>query len=106
MFNFNNKIENISVDQIEQELQNGAILIDIRNEDAYRQGHIKGAINIPMKLLPFKIQELDKDKTILVVCYIGGSSVVACKALSKAGFKVKNVVGGMKAFRGNLTVGN
>ncbi|OPJ55143.1 rhodanese-like domain-containing protein [Alkalithermobacter paradoxus] len=103
MFNIGSKLENISVDEIDKEIQNGAILIDIRNEEAYSEGHIKGAINIPIKLLPFKMNELDKSKTILVVCYVGGSSVVACKALSKAGFKVKNVTGGMKAWRGNLS---
>lgn len=102
MFNFGSKVENITVDQIQSALENGATLVDIRNMDAYDQGHIQGAINIPIRILPFKFNQLDKDKDILVICYVGGSSVMASKVLSKAGFKVKNVIGGMQAWNGAL----
>ncbi|MDK2917516.1 MAG: hypothetical protein PWQ37_249 [Candidatus Petromonas sp.] len=102
MFNFGTKYEKISVDEIEKHMSEGAILVDIRNEDAYKEGHIKGALNIPMKSLPFRMSELDKNKDILVICYVGGSSRVASKILSKAGFNVKNVNGGMKAWKGEV----
>lgn len=102
MFNFGTKYENISVDEVNKYLEKGAILVDIRNEEAFKQGHIKGAINIPIKALPFSMHKLDKNKDILVICYIGGSSKMASSLLSKAGFKVKNVMGGMKAWKGPI----
>lgn len=102
MFNFSSKLESITTNEIVNYLNEGAILIDIRSSDAFKEGHIKGAINIPIKLLPFKMNELDKSKTVLVVCYVGGSSVMACKYLQKAGFAVKNVHGGMQSWSGAL----
>ncbi len=102
MFKFGGKYENISVDEIEKHMNNGAVLVDIRNEPSFTEGHIKGAVNIPIKSLPFKMNELDKDKEILVICYIGGSSKMAANLLTKSGFKVKNVVGGMQAWQGPI----
>lgn len=102
MFGFGSKYENISVSEVNRHLSKGALLIDIRNEDAFKTGHIKGAVNIPMKSLPFKMNELDKNKELLVICYVGGSSKLASKILSKSGFKVKNVIGGMEAWKGEV----
>jgi len=102
MFNFGVKYENISVDEIEKHINNGALLVDIRNESSFDEGHIKGAINIPIKSLPLRMNDLDKNKEILVICYIGGSSKMAAKLLTKSGFKVKNIVGGMKAWQGPI----
>lgn len=99
------KYENITVDQIEDELDKGAVLVDIRNKDAFKAGHIDGAVNIPIRSLPFKKKELDKDKTILVICYVGGSSKMAAKLLSKSGYEVKNVIGGMEAWNGKVVTG-
>ena len=94
--------DNIKVDQIEEELKNGATLVDIRNNSAYSAGHIEGAVNIPIKSLPFKMKELDKDKPVVVICYVGGSSKMASKLLSKSGYTVKNVIGGMQAWNGKV----
>lgn len=100
MFNFGTKVENIENHEIKSYMSKGAILLDIRNKEAYESGHIDGATHIPIRSLLFNLNKLDKSKTILVICYVGGSSVTACKLLQKSGFKVKNILGGMQAWNG------
>lgn len=102
MFGFGAKYESISTEELNESMENGSLLIDIRNEEAYKEGHIKNAINIPIKSLPAKLKELDMSKNYLVICYIGGSSKAATKIMVKAGFNVKNVNGGMKSWNGPL----
>lgn len=96
MFFFGPKVDTISPSEAKQEMKKGSVIIDIRNEDAYKLGHIKGALNIPIKSLPLKIKELDKSKDYLVICYVGGSSKMAATMLKKSGFSVKNIAGGMQ----------
>jgi len=102
MFGFGSKYENITAAEIKNEMDQGAIVLDIRNDQAFASGHIKGAINIPIRNLPFNMSKLDKDKTVLVICYVGGSSRTAANILTKAGYTVKNVVGGMESYNGPL----
>lgn len=47
---------------------NKAILVDVRTERAYRAGHIKGAILIPVDEIANRISELPKDKLIATYC--------------------------------------
>ncbi|MBP2028263.1 rhodanese-related sulfurtransferase [Acetoanaerobium pronyense] len=98
MFLFGPKVDTISPEEAKQEIKKGAVMIDIRNEDAFKLGHINKAINIPIKNLPLKIGTLDKKKEYLVICYVGGSSKMAASMLKKAGFNVKNVSGGMQGW--------
>lgn len=53
-----------------------AVLIDVRTEEEYAQGHIPGSINIPIERLPYA--EIDDDKTIYVYCLSGMRSERAC----------------------------
>ena len=105
MFGKKSQFENINVGQIQSELEKGTTLVDIRNKEAFASGHIKGGINIPIRSLAFKLNLIDKSKPVMIICYVGGSSVTAAKFLSKAGYQVKNVVGGMQAWTGNLVTG-
>lgn len=45
-----------------------AFIVDSRPEEAYKQEHIKGAVNITANTLEARIKELPKDKTIIVYC--------------------------------------
>ncbi len=76
-------------------------LIDIREPYEYRSGSIKTAINIPMgNLLTSPAKYLAKDKTYYIMCQSGGRSGRAARALSKEGFNVINVAGGMGSYVG------
>jgi rhodanese-related sulfurtransferase len=78
-------------------------LVDVRDEDSYRRGHVEGAVNIPLTEISKRMGELDKDKGLLVYCYDPPcmASVRAARVLSSEGFKVKDVGGGFENFQKN-----
>jgi len=72
------------------------ILVDVRTDEEFNNGHIKGAINIPVDSLRERLNELDKNKTIVEYCQVGLRGYVADRILSQNGFKAYNVTGGYK----------
>ena len=93
----------ITVDQlkarIDDESDDNFIIVDIRDDASYDESHIPGAINIPLNELGYGMFGLDKTKDIIVYCFVGVTSEVACQILVNAGFKdVYNVTGGIKAW--------
>lgn len=66
----------------------GAVLLDVRTPEEFKDGHIKDAKNIDFRGADFaaKAGELDKAGTYLVYCASGGRSAQACKRMSQMGF--------------------
>jgi rhodanese-related sulfurtransferase len=56
-------------------------VIDIRPPDAFDQGHIPGARNVPMTELPTSVDDIEWDEDVVVACPIGQSSVQAAKLI-------------------------
>lgn len=81
---------------IEDYINEDYILLDVRTGEEFNNGHIEGAINIPVDSLREKLSELDKNKTIVEYCQVGLRGYVADRILSQHGFKVLNVTGGYK----------
>lgn len=79
---------------------NEAILIDVREpNELVEDGYIKDSINIPLGTLEERQSELDREKTYITFCAVGGRSMKAAGILSKAGFKhLYNAKEGMKAW--------
>ncbi len=76
-------------------------LIDIREDYEYKGGSIKSAKNIPMgELLNQPDKYLNKSKEYYIMCQSGGRSSRACSSLTKQGFNVVNVSGGMGSYAG------
>lgn len=75
-------------------------LIDVREVEEVRSGKIPGAVNIPLGLLEYRLNELDKTKEYVIVCKSGGRSGRASLFLGNLGFKVINMAGGMLAWEG------
>ncbi len=74
------------------------LILDVRTEAEFAQGHLIGAINIPHFQIEERYKELNvgEDKKIAVVCAAGVRSRVAAESLSKLGFtNVYNVLGGL-----------
>ncbi|MGA7801735.1 MAG: rhodanese-like domain-containing protein [Gammaproteobacteria bacterium] len=78
-----------------------ALLLDVREEKEYRDGHIGEAVHIPLAALAGRIGELDKYKSRPVVAYCrsGQRSARAGAMLRKQGFEVYNLGGGMMAWQ-------
>ena len=103
-------IENLSADQVNEELQNSNVtLIDIRESEELKQnGRIAGAVHAPRGMLefyadaslPYHKPEFDKSKRIILHCASGGRSALAVTTLKQMGFEnVAHLDGGIKAWK-------
>ncbi|KKK37524.1 rhodanese domain protein [Mesobacillus campisalis] len=75
-------------------------IVDVREVDEVAAGKIPGAVHIPLGLLEFRMQELDKSKEYIMVCRSGGRSGRACQLLDSHGYNIINMAGGMLAWEG------
>lgn len=73
-------------------------LLDVRTVKEFEQGHVPGAVNIPVDELRERLGELDKSKEILEYCMVGIRAHVAYRILAQAGFKAANITGGWKTY--------
>jgi rhodanese-related sulfurtransferase len=62
------------------------ILVDVRDETEFKEGHIPGAINIPVETFASRSGVLPKEKKIIVYCNTGGRSYTAYRKLMKLGY--------------------
>ena len=85
----------VEASDIENLVKNKEFLLDVREEYEYQEGHIKGAVNLPLREILGKKDSLPKDKDIYVYCRSGHRSADAVNFLKSLGFeKVHNVEGG------------
>ena len=75
-----------------------SVLLDVRNPMEVKAGTIPGAVNIPIDELRNRLHELPADKEILAFCQVGLRGYLACRILSQAGFKCRNLTGGYKTY--------
>ena len=92
------RMDVLTTDQFMAYDKANAIVLDVRTEMEFSNGHMPSAINIPVDSLRKRIGELDKNKEILEYCQVGLRGYVASRILSQKGFKVKNLTGGYKSF--------
>jgi NADPH-dependent 2,4-dienoyl-CoA reductase/sulfur reductase-like enzyme/peroxiredoxin family protein/TusA-related sulfurtransferase/rhodanese-related sulfurtransferase len=77
---------------------NKQFLLDVRTELEFKLGAIKGAVNIPLDELRFRLKELPKSKEIIIYCQVGQRGYYATRILLLEGFKVRNLSGGYKSY--------
>jgi len=75
-----------------------ALILDVREPGEFKMGHAEGAINIPLNSLRVRMNELPRDREILVYCAVGQRSYYASRALRLHGFNARNISGGMKSY--------
>jgi rhodanese-related sulfurtransferase len=76
----------------------GAILLDVREDAEWQAGHAPGARHIPLSRLPGRIGDLPPRHTIVTICRSGARSARAAGLLSRQGREVVNLSGGMRAW--------
>ncbi len=95
--------QTVDLEDIEALQDEGDVVMDVREVDEFAEGHIIGAINVPLS----EIQNgeragLDKDQTYVVVCRSGSRSQTASEILFDEGYDVINVSEGMSTWQGEV----
>ncbi|MHC1749713.1 MAG: FAD-dependent oxidoreductase [Cellulosilyticaceae bacterium] len=90
----------VTVENLEERLTNGAVLLDVRNPGEVEEFAYPGAINIPLPQLRQKMNELEKNQEIIVTCKVAQRAYNAMRMLENSGFtNVYNLMGGMDSIR-------
>ncbi|WP_068776249.1 rhodanese-like domain-containing protein [Paenibacillus sp. FJAT-26967] len=100
-------INEILPDDVKRKLENGEILhiVDVREDEEWESGHIRGAKHLPLGSLEQRHGELGKGQEIIVVCRSGNRSGMACGLLDSLGYHVTNMPGGMMEWNGEIVTG-
>jgi len=93
------------INQGVQEYKNaaGAVLLDVRTPQEYREGHIPGSQNVPLQQLD-KVEEVteNKDTVLYVYCRSGARSRQAVSLLNHMGYTNVHNIGGIAAYSGKV----
>jgi rhodanese-related sulfurtransferase len=84
-------IDTVTVSDIPE----AARILDVREDYEWSAGHAEGAVHIPLDQLPARLDELDPDEDLYVICRTGGRSFRAVQWLVGQGYSAMNVAGGM-----------
>lgn len=87
-------IPDIDIDTLDSLLDTGVVLVDVREEDEYADGHVEGAVFMPLATVPDRVDEIPTDGTVYVICALGGRSGKAVEFLRNNGVDAVNVAGG------------
>lgn len=91
-------LSEIDIDELDDRLAEGARLIDVREPDEYRDGHVPGAVLVPLATVPEELDRFRGDGPSYVICRSGGRSMRACEYADANGLDVVNVAGGTLAW--------
>jgi rhodanese-related sulfurtransferase len=93
-------VQEIDVDQLAARLAEGARLVDVREPDEYTDGHVPGAVLVPLATVPEHLDAFAGAGPTYVICKSGGRSMRACEyvAASAPDAEVVNVAGGTMAW--------
>ena len=92
-------ISEISVDELAEQLATGSRLIDVREPDEFDEGHVPGAVHIPLATVPDNVERFRSEGATYVICRSGARSLRACEFLADRGVEVVNVAGGTLAWQ-------
>ena len=83
-----------------------ALIIDLREREAYAHSHVKGAVNMPYAEID-EHTTFPNGKTLVLYCDRGGASMAVAREFVRRGYRTRSVIGGFTAYRGrNLVSGD
>ena len=87
----------------EYQQREGAVLLDVRTPQEYREGHVPGSKNVPLQTID-KVESVveNKDTVLYVYCYSGARSRQAVGYLQQMGYTNVNNIGGIAAYTGKV----
>jgi rhodanese-related sulfurtransferase len=97
------QITEISPSDAQQQTERGdAVLIDVREDDDWREDHAKGAKHLGRGVIELEIEEQVPDLKTPIICYCGGGSrsALVAESLQKMGYEnVRSLAGGFRAWK-------
>ncbi|MBB6275207.1 rhodanese-like domain-containing protein [Porphyromonas circumdentaria] len=98
-----NSIKNLTPQEYDKAVKKDpkAVILDVRQPEEYKTGHIKGAIllnALDEQSFEKGLKQMDKTKTYYLYCRSGKRSNMAAQKMQKAGFKVMELKGGLKSW--------
>ena len=98
------EVKEITPQELAERIKRGEKLqiVDVREPHEWLEGHIPQARLIPLATLPARMQELDKEIPIVMVCHGGGRSWHATAYVQQFGYQALNMAGGMLAWDGEI----
>lgn len=95
------KREDVSIDEFIKRQAEGVQIVDVRTDQEWSEGHVPGAVHVPINELRADhpgLAGIDKGKPVYFVCAVGGRSSKATDQMSRAGWHAVNVQGGTQAW--------
>ena len=80
----------------------GAVLLDVRTPEEYRQGHIPGSKSVPLYVMDQVKEVADLDTPLFVYCHSGARSREAVSMLERMGYSKAKNIGGITAYKGEV----
>ena len=77
----------------------GVFLLDVRDPDEFEEGHIPGAVNLPLNEIRSRIEELPRDREISIYCGVGQRAYYATRILLQNGYHARNLAGGIRTYK-------
>ena len=97
-------VPEVTIDEVQAQMENGArpTLLDVREREEYREGHLEGSVPLPRGFLEMRIEEAVPDKSAPIVAYCAGGvrSLIAARTLKEMGYEnVTSMSGGYTAWK-------
>ncbi len=98
------EVPEVSVEDVRQRLarDHGATVLDVREKEEYREGHLQGALSLPRGFLEIRVEEAIPDKQAPIIAYCAGGtrSLIAARTLKEMGYtNVVSMTGGFTAWK-------
>lgn len=78
-------------------------LVDVREPHEFKGGHVEGMKNIPLGQITKRLNEIPKEREVVLMCRSGNRSMMAARTLKKQGYsRLVNVRGGISAWSGKV----
>jgi len=88
----------ITPSEAQQQIADGAVLVDVREQAEWDHSHIEGAVHIPLPELQERAAEIPADRPVVFQCRVGGRSLMAAQAFRASGRTATSMAGGLIAW--------
>ena len=90
----------VSINDLESAIPQGAYVIDVRESWEFENGHVPRAHHIALNTIPDNLDSIPRDAKLWLICQSGGRSMTAANYLEAQGFDVVSVAGGTGSWIG------